>query len=77
MTKELHKYKCDVCNQEMTTHTVGYLGKSLNNTNEDKLESLCYTHYIKRLNDLGINPNTLHSNDLRSSHFGTSFGMGF
>ncbi len=77
MTNKTYSYKCDKCKEEMTIHTVGYIGYSLNDSKEDKLETLCHTHYTERLNHLGINPNKLHADDPRSSTYGASFGMSY
>ena len=61
----------------MTIHTVGYIGYSLRESKDNILDTLCHKHYTERLNHLGINPNQLHADDPRSSHYGSSFGMGF
>lgn len=73
-------YKCDVCGEEMTIHDLGYLGSALSkrsNRKNKKVETLCHKHHTHKLNQMGINPNTLHADDPRSSSYGATFGMSY
>tara|TARA_R100000664_G_C2758572_1_gene147569 strand:- start:2483 stop:2677 length:195 start_codon:yes stop_codon:yes gene_type:complete len=64
----------------MGLQTLGYYGSALSKRSKRKkkhMETLCHEHYTEKLNQMGINPNTLHADDPRSSTYGATFGMSY
>ena len=75
------KHICDVCGKAMGINELGYLGaplrKNRRKKHKGKVETLCHEHHENKLNQMGLNPNTLSYDDPRASRYGASFGMGY